>query len=96
MARAVTRTPRSRTPVMVIEALTVTESFFISNLSAATCTFFTARPEMSPTLFSHSGSQLTASGVEHAIDLPKGHVAYAQSPFSNPVTKCSSKIERSK
>ena len=69
-------------------------SFLRSNLSPATCTFLTARPEMSPTLFSHSGSHATASGVEHAMDLPKGQVAYAQSPFSIPVTKCSSKISR--
>eukprot|EP00982_Pelagococcus_subviridis_P009763 30943-Pelagococcus_subviridis.AAC.2 len=52
--------------------------------SAATWTFFTARPEMSPTDFSHSGSHETASGVLHAMDFPNGHVAYAYRPFSMP------------
>ena len=56
----------------------------------------TALPEISPTLFSHSGTQATASGVEHAMDFPNGTVAYAQSPFSMPVTKCCSKISRSR
>ena len=58
-----------------------------SNASAATCTFFTARPLMSPTDFSHSGSQHTASGVLHATDLPNGQVAYAYLPLGIPANK---------
>ena len=70
-------------------------SFPKSNPSLESCTP-TALPEMSPTLFSHSGSQATASGVEHAMDFPNGTVLYASWPFSNPVTKCSSKIDLNK
>jgi hypothetical protein len=76
------------------EALTAL-SFPKSNPSLESCTP-TALPEMSPTLFSHSGSQATASGVEHAMDFPNGTVLYASWPFSNPVTKCSSKIDLNK